>query len=344
MSQNDNIKAGYHKETSIQLVEYVRISLGTAMKLGLESGPFLENFTTAFLMTYHDGGCTANCSFCPQASSSESNPELLSRIGWPQFKLDEIAEKLAQNKDFKRVCIQSLNYPGVVEDVIQLVLAAKRAVGARVSVCIHPVSTLDMIRLRDAGVDNMGIAIDACTPSLFDKVKGNERNSRYTWEGHIAAIKEAQTIFGKDNVTTHLIVGMGESEDEIVKFLFDMQDLAVRVGLFAFTPVEGTNFEKIPQPDLGRYRRVQILRNLMTRGKVSKEEVFIDALGKIAFAKDEKELRTLLSSGVAFQVSGCPGCNRPYYNERPRGPMYNYPRQLSEEECEQALSESGLVK
>ncbi|MCW3977503.1 MAG: radical SAM protein, partial [Candidatus Bathyarchaeota archaeon] len=26
-------------------------------------------------------------------------------------------------------------------------------------------------------------------------------------------------------------------------------------------------------------------------------------------------------------TSGCPGCNRPYYNERPGGPLYNYPRQ-----------------
>ncbi|HID80257.1 MAG TPA: hypothetical protein EYP48_00875 [Ignisphaera sp.] len=24
-------------------------------------------------------------------------------------------------------------------------------------------------------------------------------------------------------------------------------------------------------------------------------------------------------------TSGCPGCNRPFYNESPRGPIFNYP-------------------
>ncbi|HDI74230.1 MAG TPA: hypothetical protein ENF57_04430 [Candidatus Korarchaeota archaeon] len=27
----------------------------------------------------------------------------------------------------------------------------------------------------------------------------------------------------------------------------------------------------------------------------------------------------------AFLTSGCPSCNRPFYNERPRGPIYNFP-------------------
>jgi len=40
-----------------------------------------------------------------------------------------------------------------------------------------------------------------------------------------------------------------------------------------------------------------------------------------------------LGTGEAFRTSGCPGCNRPYYNERPSGPFYNYPRGLTEEEA-----------
>jgi biotin synthase len=40
---------------------------------------------------------------------------------------------------------------------------------------------------------------------------------------------------------------------------------------------------------------------------------------------------------IAFQTSGCPGCNRPYYNERPSGVMYNYPYEPSKEEHKKAL-------
>ena len=41
----------------------------------------------------------------------------------------------------------------------------------------------------------------------------------------------------------------------------------------------------------------------------------------------EEELRDCVRSGRPFITSGCPDCNRPYYNEKPGGPLYNYPRQ-----------------
>jgi biotin synthase len=37
-------------------------------------------------------------------------------------------------------------------------------------------------------------------------------------------------------------------------------------------------------------------------------------------------LRATIESGEPFRTSGCPNCNRPYYNEKPSGPIYNYPK------------------
>ena len=36
------------------------------------------------------------------------------------------------------------------------------------------------------------------------------------------------------------------------------------------------------------------------------------------------KLETLLRES-AFMTHGCPGCNRPYYNERPGDEPYNFP-------------------
>jgi biotin synthase len=55
------------------------------------------------------------------------------------------------------------------------------------------------------------------------------------------------------------------------------------------------------------------------------------------------ELKNRLVDGIAFETSGCPDCNRPYYNERPGGIMYNYPRRLTRTEVEQAIAESGIM-
>ena len=54
---------------------------------------------------------------------------------------------------------------------------------------------------------------------------------------------------------------------------------------------------------------------------------------------EREGLLRALKSGEPFQTSGCPGCNRPFYNETPRGPIYNYPRPLTGDEVEEAISE-----
>jgi biotin synthase len=313
------------------------------MVLGLEGGNPPEHFTTAFIMTYHEEGCDANCAFCPQASSSDSDPKLLSRIGWPKFSFDDVVGSLVNSKKVSRICIQTLNYENVVQDVINIVGKIREYVQSPISVCIHPINKDDMIGMNEAGVNNIGIAIDACTQSLFDNIKGSGRNGPYTWSGHIDAIQQAQLIFGFGHVTTHLIVGLGETEKQAAEFLLKMKEMRVRVGLFAFTNIKGTSLENIPQPELGVYRRIQILRDLLTRNKITNEQIAYDENGRLKFLVDTIILRESLSSGSAFRVTGCPGCNRPYYNERPRGPMYNFPRPLREEEIVQALTEAGLV-
>jgi biotin synthase len=55
-------------------------------------------------------------------------------------------------------------------------------------------------------------------------------------------------------------------------------------------------------------------------------------------------LQEVLADGKAFETSGCPDCNRPYYNESPRGVMFNYHRPLVAGEIQQAISESGVVR
>ena len=328
---------------TVQLIEYVRVSLGTGMVLGLEEGNPPEHFTTAFIMTYNEEGCDANCAFCPQASGSVSDPKLLSRIGWPKVSFNDVVKGISVPGSVRRICIQTLNYPDVVTDVQDIVATIREVSNAPISVCIHPIDSKEMQILKEVGINNIGIAIDACTQSLFENIKGKGRDGPYTWSGHIEAIGQAQSIFGVGNVTTHLIVGLGESEKQAAEFLMQMKEMQVRIALFAFTSIKGTSLEKIPQPELAVYRRIQILRHLLSGNKITRKQISFDVHGKLEFHVDTNILRESLSSGSAFRVTGCTGCNRPYYNERPRGPMYNYPRPLEEEEIDNALIEAGLV-
>lgn len=313
------------------------------MRLGLVESPPEPSFTTAFLMTYHPSKCSANCAFCPQARESSASSNRLSRISWPEYTIQEVLKAWSLLPDFRRVCIQTVCYDGVIDDIIEIV---KRVIGvstAPISTAIHPVSSEDMKKLKESGVTDIGIAMDACTRELFAKTKGEDTGSPYQWNTHLESLKEALQVFGAGHVTTHLIVGLGETEKEACDFIFDMAEVDIKVGLFAFTAVHGTALMEKPPPNLESYRRIQIVRYLVDTGLIRREQVTSGVNGKISVSLDSAELEKYLERGNAFRVSGCSGCNRPYYNERPSGPMYNYHRPLSKDEVSQALRDAGVV-
>ncbi|TFF91091.1 radical SAM protein [Candidatus Thorarchaeota archaeon] len=325
------------------MVEKVRVSVGTAMRLGLVEAPPQPSFTTAFLMTYHPTRCSANCAFCPQARESSASADRLSRISWPEYGLQEVLDSWPIRNDFERVCIQTLCYDDVVDDVVEIAEQASKVSQAPISTAVPPLSSEDMKRLRDSGIEDIGIALDACTPRIFARTKGEETGSTYRWSTHLGSLRDALQVFGPGHVTTHLIVGLGETEEEASDFIFDMAELGVTVGLFAFTAVDGTNLRQMPSPELDSYRRIQVVRYLVERGQIERKQVQAKPDGKITISLDTDQLVQHLGSGNAFRVSGCKGCNRPYYNESPRGPMYNYHRDLSEEEVAQAMEEAGVA-
>jgi biotin synthase len=129
--------------------------------------------------------------------------------------------------------------------------------------------------------------------------------------------------------------------------LQEMVDCQITVGLFAFTPIRGTLWGKRALPSLVSYRRIQAANYLLTNGHCRVDGFRFSTEGQIiSYGLSQARLSELLADGRAFQTAGCPGCNRPYYNERPGKVMYNYPRFLNGEEIEAAVAFvlDGLVR
>ncbi len=327
-----------HCPNTLSIPAQTRVSLGTAIVLGLQNGILDAQPTTAYLMTYKAGKCIANCGFCPQAKGSQSRTELLSRVTWPSFPTADILNTLtlaAKNRKIRRVCIQALNYPDVFSHLEALVKEIKKATDISVSVSCQPHKKDDLLALKNAGVNRIGIAVDAATEQIFCKVKGAEVGGVYSWERQFGMLEEALFVFGKGNVSTHLIVGLSETEQQAAGFVEKCVDMGVLPALFAFTPVRGTALENHPPPNLESYRRVQLARYLLVQGAVRLGQMRFDGTGKtVDFGVQAVELEKIISSGKPFQTSGCPDCNRPFYNEKPGGPLYNYPKELNNKELE----------
>jgi biotin synthase len=242
-------------------------------------------------------------------------------------------EAEAGKPTIKRVCIQALNYSNVFEDVLALVTEIQSRADLPLSISCQPFNLKQMMLLKEVGIDRISIALDAATKELFDRVKGPLTSSPYEWEAQRETLKKAVQVFGKDNVCTHLIVGLGESEKEIIETIQWCIDFGIYPSLFAFTPISGTLLETFPQPSVATYRRVQLAHYLIVHGKAECENMRFDDGGRlISYGVSEGLLEKVVETGSPFLTSGCPGCNRPYYNERPGGPLYNYPRQPLPEE------------
>jgi len=320
--------------------ELVRVSIGTAAILGLEERWLSAEPSTAYLMTYTEGRCTANCAFCPQARESTASQDLLSRVLWPPFKTGEVLKALrgGRSRGLKRICLQVINYPGFLDDVMELLKAIRGATGLPISLDTPPIGLKALGELLELGVERVCIPIDAATPRIFEAVKGRGAGGPYTWTGHLKALENALKVFGRGRVTTHLIIGLGETERDAVRLIQDMWNRGILTGLFALTPIPGTRLEDHPPPPLDAYRRIQVARHLIILGLTRYGDMAFDEEGRIInFGLEPRRLVELLSSGEAFQTSGCPGCNRPYYNERPRGPLYNYPRPLRRDEIDKEV-------
>jgi biotin synthase len=316
-----------------ELPKNIRVSIGSAITLGLMKGKLEAKPTTAYLLTYRKEKCEANCKFCSQSKTSQSRADTLSRVIWPIFPTKEVLEALKtleSSNPIKRVCIQTLNYPEVFNDLQNLAEAIHMLTSLPISISCQPLNVKQLQKLKEIGVDRVSIALDTATEENFNKIKGVKAGSIYSWENHRQTLLHAVEIFGKGFVTTHLIVGLGETEEEMTKTIQWCIDNGICPGLFAFTPIKGTVLANNPPPPIETYRRIQVARHLIVTRKSRYEEMKFNEKGNIVdFGVSETVLGELFERGEPFLTTGCPDCNRPYYNEKPGGIIYNYPRALT---------------
>jgi len=285
----------------------LRASYGTLGLLGLVKGNLPPQRTAYFML---DGRCVFDCAFCTHARSARSDSSLLSRVVWKIVDPIFAAERLKKIEGVKRVCLQVVSYRGYVEDTLEMIGLFKFK---PVSVSVRATSIEEVREYFKAGADMVGISIDVASRELHPKIRGGRL------EDVLKLLDEASKEF-PGRITTHIIVGMGETDRELIDLFFWLAERNITIALFAFTPLKGTKMEKHPRPPLKRYRKIQLARWLIQNGMVKEDSFVFDDEGNLVdivfdFSKvDYKK---------AFLTSGCPDCTRPYYNESPGKELYN---------------------
>ncbi|MEE8431990.1 MAG: radical SAM protein [Candidatus Desulfatibia sp.] len=332
--------------------EYLQLSLAAAMTLGLKKGKFFRNarlYCLNLLLTYPEG-CRASCTYCglarPESAAAtedghEKKASSFIRVEWPIFPTDRIIEMAGDNKTLERACISTLTHPNNKMDTLAILKKLKEKTKLPVSILSNPTTTSieDIKKLKDSGADRFTVAIDLATAELFEAHRGKETKGPHKWDRYWESLEEAQKVFGRGNIGSHLIVGMGETEKEMAAAIQRVFDLGGTTHLFSFYPEPGSRMEKAKSCDPAQYRRVQLARYMIDKGITSYGTMEFDQAGRIvSYGAEHEKSEFVIESGKPFQTSGCPGkdcgetaCNRPF-GDGPPSDIRSYPFELEKED------------
>ncbi|SNT49612.1 MSMEG_0568 family radical SAM protein [Rhodococcoides kyotonense] len=104
--------------------------------------------------------------------------------------------------------------------------------------CEPPGDLQTITDLHDAGAESIGIHVE----SLDDDVRRNWMPGKATvsMDEYRAAWAEAVRVFGRNQVSTYILVGLGEDPDELVSGAAELIEMGVYPFVVPFRPLAGT--------------------------------------------------------------------------------------------------------
>ena len=332
---------------SMRSPEYVQMSTAAAITLGIMPGRMHRCGCTRclnLLLTYPEG-CRANCAYCGLARHREAERDYADRnfirVDWPAVPLAQAIDIVARDgakSPFHRMCISMITHPRSDEDTVTVL----RQWTSRIDPSAIPVSILsnpttmqreDVVRLKDLGADIFTVALDAATPEIFERTRGKGVQSPHSWKKYWEILHHARDVFGPQKFGAHIIVGMGETERDVLELVQQLVDLGGHSHMFCFFPERGSLMDHLPATPRDQWRRVQLARYLIDYRGVRVEHMAFDGEGRVSgFGLPQAELDAIVDAGTAFRTSGCPGkvaedvsaCDRPY-GDSPPSNIASYP-------------------
>jgi biotin synthase len=346
--------------------EYVQMSTAAAITLGIMPGKMHRCSCTRclnLLLTYPEG-CRANCAYCGLARHREADRDYADRnfirVDWPAVPMDQIVDIVAKdgaNSPFHRMCISMITHPNSDDDTVTVL----KNWTSRIDPAAIPISILsnpttmgraDVQNLKDLGADIFTVALDAATPGIFDRTRGKGVQSPHSWKKYWEVLEDARDIFGPQKFGAHIIVGMGETEYEVLTLVQKLVDMGGHSHMFCFFPEQGSLMDHLPATPRDQWRRVQLARYLVDYCGVRVEHMKFDNHGRVSdYGLPKAELDAIIDAGIAFRTSGCPGkfaddisaCDRPY-GDSPPSNVASYPFQPNGNDLRTIRKQLGIRK
>lgn len=319
--------------------DYVRLSGASAMALRFRSGRFTRNFAFGginLLLNYEDG-CLSDCAYCGLARTRPGNYQDKSfiRVDWPLVETDQVVARMTKyQKKLTRLCISMVTHGRAYQDTVDITERIFARVRVPLSILVAP-PTLNHDRLKvfkELGVDMIGVGLDAVTEEVFAKRRTNVPHGGLRWDNYWEIINSAREIFGPWKVNCHVLLGLGETDRDLVETFYHLKSREIFSYLFCFNPEPDSRMAEHPKSNITRWRRIQLVKHLIENCNLERDRISFDDAGATCQLKwDGASIHNIVQQGVAFMTNGCPGengepgCTRPYGSYRPSEPFRDYP-------------------
>ncbi len=122
--------------------------------------------------------------------------------------------------------------------------------------CEPPDDPVWLHRLKAAGVDSLGMHLEAVTPEVRARIMPGK--AQVTVEQYFIAFETAVQIFGRGQVTTYILAGLGDSTQAILAVCERLIAIGVYPFVVPFVPLNGTPLSAHPAPT------ARFMRSLLT--------------------------------------------------------------------------------
>jgi biotin synthase-related radical SAM superfamily protein len=210
--------------------------------------------------------CIYNCQFC---SVPKSKGKIKTRS-----EILAIVEKARKDGRLKVIALTSgiATSPEDEIDRVADIVKALEPYQVPIGVAVHPAEHCSQ-KLRDAGVTEVKYSVETMDPEIFDRVcKGRKGHSL---DFILEALHEAVQVFGRNHVSTNIIIGLGETDECVrqgVEYLAQMGVIPV-LRPISITPLRKNELKAAVRPSPERLLKLtKITREILEKYGLSVTE------------------------------------------------------------------------
>ncbi len=187
------------------------------------------------------------CRFCAIGQSLAAGRTVAEKT---PAQLAEVA-KAAVELDGVKHMVMTTGTPNRTDRGAAVLADCARAIKAAIDLpiqgqCEPPDDDAWFQRMHDAGIDALGMHLEAVTPSVRAEIMPGKADVPV--ERYLEAFEAAVPIFGRGQVSTYILAGLGDSKDAILAMSEQLIERGVYPFVVPFVPIAGTPLEDHPSP------------------------------------------------------------------------------------------------